>query len=70
MSSATNLLPNIMAMEEGVWRSIGKFAARRKKKERKDSRDEAEPSYGTMTESPPAHTGHVAKPFPEKSYVY
>ena len=50
MSSATNLLPNIMAMEERVWRSLGKFAVGREKKERKESRGEAEPSYGAMTE--------------------
>lgn len=49
MSSATNLLPNIMAMEEGVWRTLGKFAGGREKK-RKKSRCEAEPSYGAMTE--------------------
>lgn len=50
MSSATNLLPNIMAMEEGVWRSLRKFAGGREKKERKDSRGEAEPSFRVMTE--------------------
>lgn len=50
MSRATNLLPNFIAMEEGVWRSLGKFAGGREKEERKDSRGEAEPSYGAMTE--------------------
>lgn len=49
MSSATNLLPNIMAMEERVWRSLGKFAGGREK-ERKKPRCEAEPNYGAMTE--------------------
>lgn len=71
MSSATTLLPNIMAMEEGVWRSLGKFAGEEEeKKERKDSRGEAKPSYGAVTESPSARTEHVAKPFLQQSYVF
>lgn len=47
MSRATNLLPNIVAREDQVWRSLGKFAGRQEKV-KKGSGGEAEPSNRAM----------------------
>lgn len=47
-SRATNLLPNTVAREDQVWRSLGKFA-RWQEKVKKGSGGEAEPSHRAMT---------------------
>lgn len=48
MSRAANLLPNIVAREDQVWRSLGKFAGGQEKV-KNGSGGEAEPSHRAMT---------------------